>query len=381
MAGQGNNSPLIFLFLEPFFGGSHRDFANGLKAHSRHRIDLVTLPARFWKWRMRGAALYFSQQIKNLDEYDGLIISDLMSLADFKALTGPECPPTLVYFHENQLTYPLAPGETMDYQFGFTDITTALTADMIRFNSRTHSDAFFTALPEFIEMMPEYRPRWVIETIRQKAGVIYPGVGITNHDDNRLEIQSPEDPPLIIWNHRWEFDKNPKAFFDALDTVRAQGFEFRVALLGENFQAVPREFLAAREKYGDWIVQYGYEPNRSVYYRWLRRGAVVVSTALQENFGLAVVEAVSAGCLPLLPQRLAYPEVIPAAYHAQCLYRDQADLVAKLARIITDPGRLSDLSQALTARMKKYTWENQIDAYDDLLTSLADHSAGVVTDL
>ena len=330
---------------------------------------------------MRGAALYFFQQIDNLSEYDALIVSDMMSLSDFKALAGPECPPTLVYFHENQLTYPLAPGETMDYQFGFTDITTALTADMIRFNSRTHSDAFFTALPEFIEMMPEYRPRWVIETIRKKAGVIYPGVGITNHGEHRLEIQSPEDPPLIIWNHRWEFDKNPKAFFDALDAIRAQGLEFRVALLGENFQAVPKEFLAAREKHGDRIVQYGYEQDYSIYHRWLRRGTVVISTALQENFGLAVVEAIGAGCLPLLPQRLAYPEVIPAVYHAQCLYRDQADLVAKLARIIADPGRLSDLSQALAAHMEKYAWENQIDAYDDLLISLADRSAGVVTDL
>ena len=372
--------PLRFLFLEPFFGGSHRDFAKGLIAHSRHQIDLVTLPARFWKWRMRGAALYFCQQIKNLDKYDGLIISDLMSLADFKALTGPYCPPTLVYFHENQLTYPLAPGDTMDYQFGFTDITTALAADLIRFNSRTHSDAFFTALPEIIDMMPEYRPRWVIETIRQKAGVIYPGVGATNHDEHGLETQSLEDPPLIIWNHRWEFDKNPKAFFDALNAVRTQGFEFRVALLGENFQVVPREFLSAREKYGDWIVQYGYEPKRSVYRRWLRRGAVVVSTALQENFGLAVVEAIGAGCLPLLPHRLAYPEVIPTAYHAQCLYQNQADLVAKLARIIADPSRFSGLSQALAVHMEKYDWENQIDAYDDLLISLVDDSGSIGTE-
>ncbi|MGD9334817.1 MAG: DUF3524 domain-containing protein, partial [Desulfobacterales bacterium] len=37
-----------FLFLEPFFGGSHKDFAQGLVSHSRHRIDLVALPARFW---------------------------------------------------------------------------------------------------------------------------------------------------------------------------------------------------------------------------------------------------------------------------------------------------------------------------------------------
>jgi hypothetical protein len=47
-----------FLFLEPFYGGSHRDFADGWIKHSRHRFDLFTLPARFWKWRMRGAALY-----------------------------------------------------------------------------------------------------------------------------------------------------------------------------------------------------------------------------------------------------------------------------------------------------------------------------------
>ena len=40
---------LKFLFLEPFFGGSHREFAKGLISHSRHRIDLMTLPARFWR--------------------------------------------------------------------------------------------------------------------------------------------------------------------------------------------------------------------------------------------------------------------------------------------------------------------------------------------
>ncbi|MBW2579340.1 MAG: DUF3524 domain-containing protein, partial [Deltaproteobacteria bacterium] len=36
-----------FLFLEPFYGGSHRDFADGWIKHSRHRFDLFTLPARF----------------------------------------------------------------------------------------------------------------------------------------------------------------------------------------------------------------------------------------------------------------------------------------------------------------------------------------------
>lgn len=92
-----------FLFLEPFFGGSHRAFAEGLVEHSRHRIDLVTLPSRFWKWRMRGAALYFYHTIKNLSQYDGLITTNLMSLSDFISLCRGYCPPALVYFHENQL--------------------------------------------------------------------------------------------------------------------------------------------------------------------------------------------------------------------------------------------------------------------------------------
>lgn len=98
---------LKFLFLEPYYGGSHREFAKGLVSHSQHDIDLVTLPARFWKWRMRGAALHFIKKIPPLKVYDGLLTTGLMSLADFKALANDICPPTLTYFHETQLTYPL----------------------------------------------------------------------------------------------------------------------------------------------------------------------------------------------------------------------------------------------------------------------------------
>ena len=87
-----------FLFLEPFYGGSHRDFADSWVRHSRHQIDLVTLPARFWKWRMRGAALYFARKVQNPAEYDGLILSNLMSLSDLKGLWGADCPKSLVYF-------------------------------------------------------------------------------------------------------------------------------------------------------------------------------------------------------------------------------------------------------------------------------------------
>ncbi|MDZ7699461.1 MAG: DUF3524 domain-containing protein [Deltaproteobacteria bacterium] len=356
------------LFLEPFFGGSHRDFAEGLVAHSRHEIDLITLPSRFWKWRMRGASLYFIKQIQNLHAYDALITTDLMSLADFKALTGSACPPALVYFHENQLTYPLAPGETMDYQFGFTDITTCLTADRVLFNSRFHLDAFFSALPNFLNMMPEFRPRWVVEAIRSKSGVCYPGCRFPETGD--LSRSAGTGPPLIIWNHRWEFDKNPEGFFNILDMVLERGLEFRLALLGENFQTLPKAFISARDRYGDRIVRYGYVKSRNEYQQWLSRGDIVISTATQENFGISVVEAIRYGCIPLLPNRLAYPEVLPEAYHDGFLYGDDSEAVDKLCRMIADPRSFEPAKEGLSNHMGRFSWERMIGYYDEELETM-----------
>lgn len=47
------------LFLESYFGGSHGEFAKGLVEHSRYDIDLITMPERNWRWRMRGRRYIF----------------------------------------------------------------------------------------------------------------------------------------------------------------------------------------------------------------------------------------------------------------------------------------------------------------------------------
>ncbi|HMA66548.1 MAG TPA: DUF3524 domain-containing protein, partial [Desulfosalsimonadaceae bacterium] len=163
------------LFLEPFYGGSHKDFADGLCRHSSHCISLYTLPDRFWKWRMRGAALAFLRKIPYSETFDAIIMSNLMSAADFRALFPGQCPPLLVYFHENQLSYPVAREDERDMHFGFTDITTALAADRVLFNSRTHSRDFFSQLPAFLRRMPDLQPLWAGDAIGAKSGVCYPG--------------------------------------------------------------------------------------------------------------------------------------------------------------------------------------------------------------
>jgi len=363
--------PLKFLFLEPFYGGSHKDFADGLAAHSRHQIELETLPARFWKWRMRGAALQFVKQVKHLRDFDGLITTDLMSLSDLKALAGANFPPSLVYFHENQLSYPLAPGERMDYQFGFTDMTTALSADRVLFNSRHHHAAFFEKLPRFIQMMPDFRPNWVLEAIRAKSRVLYPGCHFSADPDIfDLPADAKEALPLIIWNHRWEFDKNPDVFFSALEEIDRRGGNFELVVMGENFQAQPKVFNAAQKRLGRRIRQFGYVDSRESYQNWLKRGAIAISTARQENFGIAVIEAMRFGCLPLLPDRLAYPEILPRAFHQRYLYDGRADLITKLETLLRTHTQHLDDRRQLSAAMCRYAWNRRIGAFDAELENL-----------
>ncbi len=360
------------LYLEAFFGGSHRAFAEGLQRHSRHAIELITLPDRFWKWRMRGAALQMAPRIPPLDGFDLIMATNLMSMADMRALLAPRRLPTVVYFHENQLTYPVASGDLRDVHFGFTDITTALAADEIWFNSSSHLQAYLAALPAFVQQMPDARPAWITAAIERKASVMYPGCDFAPPPATEpADPGQDTGPPLIIWNHRWEFDKNPEAFFEALYALAAAGRRFEVAVLGECFQDQPKCFLKARERLGTRIVHFGFAPSVDDYHGWLQRGHFVVSTALQENFGLAVVEAIHCGCLPLLPRRLSYPEIIPERFHDLCLYADQSDLTARLARLLDNLNAYAKEKEDLQAAMERYAWKVRIEEFDARLEAAA----------
>ena len=349
---------------------------------------------------MRGAALHFARAVAAPEDYDLLLVTDLMGVADLKALWGARCPPIVLYLHENQLSYPVPAGERMDFQFGFTDIASALAADVMVFNSHYHRDAYFAALPRFLRRMPEHVPKWIPAALEPKARVLYPGCRLPRPtpeqqsragsgaapggsaavpppvtrelrpgpgapaDRQAAPAAQPVAAPLVIWNHRWEFDKQPAVFFGALRQVQEAGVAFRVALLGENFQVVPQEFEAARDWLGERLVQYGYVPSRDAYWTLLRRGSVMVSTAIQENFGISVVEAVAAGNHPLLPRRLSYPEVIPAAWHDACLYADDAALTEMLIRLLAAPPVAAP--RGLAAAMERYSWSSLATAYDAL---------------
>ncbi|SDT83920.1 tRNA-queuosine alpha-mannosyltransferase domain-containing protein [Desulfobacula phenolica] len=356
------------LFLEPFFGGSHKDFALGFQAYSCHEVDLVTLPARFWKWRMRGASLYFVDQVKDFSCYDAIITTDMMDLTDFMALAGNNIPPVLMYFHENQLSYPLAPTQKRDFHLGFTNIISAFAADQVLFNSEFHFNEFIGAASRLIKQMPDLRPKWIIEQIRKKTRVVYPGC---RFESGVIDLQNRDvKKPLIVWNHRWEYDKNPEYFFDVLSRLKEKNISFSLALLGEKLDRFPKVFDRALEKFKDELLVYGYVESKQEYLSWLKKGAIVVSCANQENFGIAVVEAVRYGCIPLLPDRLSYPEIMPKDLHSHVLYQTKKDLMVKLEHLLLNYNTCLSLQKRLSGELEQFSWEIIVKQYDRILGNL-----------
>lgn len=338
----------MLLFLESFYGGSHRAFADGLIAASRSNYELATLPAERWRQRTRSAAFHFARAVEEPARFDAVIVTDLIDLADLRALWGDACPPLLLYMHESQASYPLPKGRSRESDSALRDIKNTLHADRVLFNSRYHRAQFLEVTRAVLADMEHLPSDATLAAIESKSGTVYPGIDPIERDQaNRTATRNglgvPNGVPLIVWNHRWEYDKQPERFFRALEEPAARGVPFRLCLLGENPQYRPKEFERARAALSAQIVHYGFEPDRRQYRRLLAAGDIVVSTAIQENFGIAVVEATSAGCTPLLPNRLSYPELIPAEFHATVLYNSQRELIDRLQALLQEGAALQEV--------------------------------------
>lgn len=318
---------------------------------------------------MLGAGVTLAQQALALDwQPDVILATDMLNLPVFLAMTRPRFArtPIALYFHENQLTYPVGPRQKQKKELAFINYSSALAADAVLFNSDYHQSAFLDELPRFLKHYGDHNELQTVDAIQQKAQVLPVGIDLQRLDAHR-PATIPDAPPLIVWNHRWEPDKNPKPFFKALLELATAGIDFRVAILGENFSQAPTAFLETREQLGERVMQFGYVESQATYAEWLWRADVVVSTAYQEFFGISVVEAMYCGCYPVLPNRLSYPQFIPPEHQKTMLYKPNG-LLPALKRILTTRPQPPD---TLARAMAQYDWSQMAPRYDAILSALA----------
>ena len=236
-------------------GGSHAAWANGLKEHSRHRIEIMGLPARHWKWRMHGAAIGMARQFSALPYRPDLILaSDMLDLSAFLGLTRNETQgiPIGIYFHENQLTYPWSPTDEdvqlkRDNHYAFINYTSALAANRVFFNSHYHRESFLSALPHFLKAFPDDTHLDTIQLLRDKSEVLHLGMDLSTPTPETKAIRRDPEVPLLLWNHRWEYDKGPEEFFTTLFELQEEGLDFQLAVVGQSYARKPGIFQITKQ--------------------------------------------------------------------------------------------------------------------------------------
>lgn len=355
--------------VEPYFSGSHQSWAEGFQANSTHEVHLLTLPGRFWKWRMFGGSLTLARQAVDLAAKTGppdvVLASDMLDLASFLGHSQPHLgnPHTILYMHENQLTYPLSPTARDDLAYAYMNWSSMVKADQVWFNSDYHRDSLLEATSQFLGHFPDHRHSSLMEEVASKVRVHPVGVDLEWVND-----AAKTDPPLIVWNQRWEYDKDPARFLNALYRLMTTESEFRVAICGENFRNVPSEFDEAAERLGTNLTHIGYA-GIDEYRRILNDASVVVSTAKHEFFGVAAVEAMAAGAVPVFPNNLSYPGLIPRDIHSETLYNSDSELDELLAESISDTARRRTIAKVVVAAMDRYSWIMVVPEYDAALRS------------
>ena len=330
------------LLLSGYHAASHRYWCEQLICQMPELAwSMVSLPARHFYWRIRSNALSLAHQFDELHrtDFDLLIATSMVDLSNLRGLLPHlSSVPTVLYFHENQFAYPTRKSDSNLINAQLTSIYSALCTDRLVFNSRYNRDTFFSGANSLLNRMPDGTSKDLLMHLPELMEVI--PVPLT---DKALPLNIPKDNCCIeiIWNHRWEYDKQPQVFFSALELLINAGIQFKVHVMGQQFREEPACFSQFKEKHGEYIETWGYQDSDQ-YYKTLEKGHLVVSTALHDFQGLGMLEAIQHGCTPVAPNRVAYPEYIPEELMYSVNTNDDAidesqQLFDKLTSLIANP--------------------------------------------
>ncbi|WP_051310625.1 tRNA-queuosine alpha-mannosyltransferase domain-containing protein [Zooshikella ganghwensis] len=372
-----NNTPTIFpkriLLLSPYDAVSHCYWHKGLvKAFPAIEWTVLTLPARFFSWRIRGNSLTLGLGYRDilLQPYDLIIAT---SMTDLSALRGmvPTLSkiPTILYFHENQFVYPIQENVVDSVGAQVITLYSALVADCVVFNTIYNQETFLYGAKKLLGQLPDGVPVNVIPEIVQKCRV----VPVPLQEDHFFQLKPtvPEQKLQIIWNHRWEYDKAPERFFSAIAQLVTKTRNICVHVVGQQFRNKPTCFAKFYQKYADIVGKWGFVENREEYYQLLASSDVVVSTALHDFQGIAIQEAVALGCIPVVPNRLAYPHLFAEDYCYPSnteAHEQEAEHLAKRLYQLVIAKQKNKLPQA--PMMQKWYWSSLKETYASLFSEV-----------
>jgi glycosyltransferase involved in cell wall biosynthesis len=362
------------LLLSAYDAQSHQYWREGLVAlFPKYDWTQLVLPGRYFSWRIRGNSMQWALgERATLDQpYDLVIATSMVDLASLKGFVPNLAHiPSILYFHENQFIYPPSQANNKHHlDPKMVTLYGALAADKLVFNSRYNQQSFIAGVRELLNQLPEKMPVDVAQVLNDKSSVLPVPLKPLAHGVNQ-EYQTlwPKregvSPLRLVWAARWEYDKGPQQLQAILRELRTRNIDFQLCLLGQQFRKQPIEFEQIKAEFDTNLVQFGYAESRHHYLSWLAAADIVLSTALHEFQGLAVLEAVQLGCIPILPNRLVYPELFGSTYLYTSASNNLSQEASLAANLIQHHTKLMDKGMQVVPVMKSFEWPAMAVRYD-----------------
>jgi len=309
------SSQLDILCLEPFYGGPRRAMLETLIRCSRHRWTLLKLPPRKIERRLTTAALWFAEQLNRhwTGRFDLLFTSEAMNLTElFRRVPKLAKRPAVVYFHSNQLPHSDIDEPTQPWQTA--NLSTALSATEIWFNSQHHLDHFIPLAKAVLNRTPELQPRDLLPSLQAKAHVYSPPVDLSLVHEYMTPGMTKSDRRIIFVETR---DADVTLLNGAFKKLRARGEAFRFVTVGPAADVAP-----------DLPRLTLHERDDAAHARALVGAGVFVSVRPDAHHDAHTIRALAGRCWPILPNTGVYSELIPPSLHATCLYDPTPTMLA-----------------------------------------------------
>ncbi|XP_069588984.1 tRNA-queuosine alpha-mannosyltransferase isoform X2 [Ranitomeya imitator] len=224
------------LLIEAFYGGSHKQLMDLLDGEIEGCV-LYSLPAKKWHWRARTAALHFMQAVPPSDSYRVLFTSSVLNLSELVALR-PDLGKLrkVLYFHENQLVYPVRKNQDRDFQYGYNQILSCLVADIVVFNSAFNMESFLTSISKFLKLIPDHRPKDLEQIIRPKCRVVhfpirFPDVSRFLPEHKKISMECPVHHKKVDIHSQNECAKVAATFFGEVEEQMTQPWKESINLM------------------------------------------------------------------------------------------------------------------------------------------------------
>ncbi|XP_077009814.1 tRNA-queuosine alpha-mannosyltransferase isoform X3 [Tamandua tetradactyla] len=367
------------LIIEAFYGGSHRQLADLLQEELADCV-LHTLPAKKWHWRARTSALYFSQNVPISEHYRILFASSVLNLTELIALR-PDLGKLkkILYFHENQLIYPVKKCQERDFQYGYNQILSCLVADVVVFNSMFNMESFLTSIGKFMKLIPDHRPKDLESIIRPKCQVIYfpirfPDVSRfmpkhkTTHFKKMLGLKENESATpsraLPLYQEQrgaeslcknFNLESGPRNAHSGVDTAQEGSLGSSLMQMSDLNKSNSSDNSSSHHEENKCNLTLnlydsldgGDDQQRPLHIVWPHRW----------------LEAVYCGCYPLCPKDLVYPEIFPAEY----LYSTPEQLSKRLQNFCKRPDIIR--KHLYKGEMAPFSWAALHGKFRSLLTT------------